>query len=203
MLSKVVVQATTGRLDEQAPLLSMLREDTREWHQRVEAKLQPAGDWTLTGYAAMLQAFHEVIGPLEPRLGDLLGDVFTSPPPLSRTDRIRTDLELLGRDTSPMSGASQLRVKSLPDAYGIGYVVQGSLLGGAVIVRQLRKASSSHPVPTTYLGLYGDELAGAWRRFCHALNSFGQTITHDERHHTIQAAINTFRAFERALDQHS
>lgn len=193
---------TTSCLDEQtgAPLLSTLREGTREWHLRVEARLQPAGQWTLVGYAAMLRAFHQVIHSLEPQLCKLLGDAFIPPPPFSRTDRIRKDLEELG--AAPLTTyASPLRVESAADAYGIGYVLQGSLLGGAVIARQLRAAYSNQPVPTAYLELYGDELPGAWRRFCHELNSFGRKVTADERQQTTQAAIDTFRAFESAFER--
>jgi heme oxygenase len=168
-------------------------------HRRVEASLLPPFLWTRAHYGAMLQAFHRVIAPAEPALCDLLGDVFIPPPPLSRAERIQADLRAIGLDVPPTPHDHHLIVESRADAYGVGYVLQGSLLGGAVIARQLRAGCGDQPVPTGYLELYGDGLSGAWKRFCHAANSFGRESGDDERRRATQAAIDTFRAVERAL----
>jgi len=198
---EIVVPEASGYLDEDAApeLLSTLRQATRELHERVEATLQSPDGWTVARYAAMLQAFHQVIAPVEPRLCALLGSVFVPPPPVSRAERIRSDLAALGRETVALAVEPRLRLESQADAYGIGYVLQGSLLGGAVIVKQMRAGGADQPVPTGYLEMYGQGLAGAWKRFCHAANSFGRQIRDDERQRATQAATDTFRAFECAL----
>ena len=188
--------------EESAPeLLSTLRDATGELHQRIEAKLLPDGQCTRARYGAMLQAFHQVISPVETRLCDLLGDDFLPPPPMSRAERIRADLGTLGREILPGPDSDRLTVESQADAYGVAYVLQGSLLGGTVLLKQMRRDPSKEPIPAGYLELYGDGLAEAWRRFCQAANSFGREIGIDERQRTAKAAIDAFRAFERALDR--
>ena len=152
-------------------------------------------------YGAMLQAFHQIIAPVEPRLCELLGEVFIPPPPRSRAERIRADLKALNREIVPVAADDRLVVGSPAEAYGVAYVLQGSLLGGAVIARQMGADCRDRPIPTSYLELYGDGLRDAWTRFCQAANSFGRAVGEDERRHVTNAAIGTFRAFDRAFDR--
>ena len=183
-------------------LLATLRDATRASHARVEAKLlPPAGAWTSSRYRRMLETFDHVISPVESRLCEFLGDVFIAPLPATRAERLHLDLETLGRGVSTAPDGAPLRVDSQADAYGVGYVFQGSLLGGAVIARQLRASPETQSVSTRYLHLYGDGLGDAWRRFSHAANAFGRQATAAERTQATQAAIEAFRAFDRAFDR--
>ena len=79
---EVMAPDRSAHLDEPATQewLSTLRQATRELHGRVEASLHSPHGWTLARYGAMLQAFHQVISPVEQRLCDLLGSVFIPPP---------------------------------------------------------------------------------------------------------------------------
>jgi heme oxygenase len=177
-----------------ADLLTTLRLATRELHHRLEAQLQPTTEWTLERYAAMLQAFHQVIAPVESHLCERLGDIFVPPPPLSRTERLRSDLRALGQKVLPPARETRLAVQSPAEAHGVGYVLQGSLLGGAAIARQVRACCAHTAEPFAYLNLYGAGLSAAWKEFCQALNVFGRDLSDADRHRATTAAAETFRA---------
>ena len=191
------------RLDQNASpdFISSLRDATRAWHDRVEARLLPPGAWTPGHYRRMLETFDQVISPIESRLCDLLGDAFIAPPPATRATQLRLDLDALGRRASPLLAGAPLRVEAHADAFGVGYVFQGSLLGGAVIARQLRASAGTASLSTNYLRLYGDGLGAAWRRFTGAANAFGRQATAVERTQATQAAVEAFRAFDDAFDR--
>jgi heme oxygenase len=182
-------------------LLSQLRAATYDLHQRVEEKLTPQGPWTVARYCRLLQGFEQIVSPVEPSLGEQLGELFVPPSSSSRTECIRADLRAMGCDVLVGHEPLLSPVKSRAEAFGVSYVLQGSLLGGAIIVRHLRRGHGGEPVPARYLDLYGDGLSFAWKRFRDALNAFGESIDHTERRHASDAAIQTFLAFDRAFDR--
>lgn len=142
---------------------------------------------------------YSVIAPVEGVLSDRLGEVFAVPPPGSRVDRLRADLAELGWEVAPVA-VDAVAVSSQAEAFGVGYVLQGSLLGGAIIARQARADCGDPVIPTRYLSLYGTELGLAWRRFCAAANAFGDDAPAGEHRRAVAAAIDTFAAHEAALD---
>lgn len=182
-------------------LLSLLRATTHDLHQRVEEKLTPQGPWTVARYCRLLQGFDQIVSPVDASLSKQLGDLFVPPSSSSRTECIRADLRAMGCEVlvghEPLLGPVQSRA----EAFGVGYVLQGSLLGGAIIVRHLRRDRGGEPLPARYLDLYGDGLPFAWKRFRDAVNAFGESVDRTGRRHASNAAIQTFLAFDRALDR--
>lgn len=175
-----------------------VRHATRAPHQRIESRLGDDGSpWTLDRYRRLLQMTYAVIAPLELHLAERLGPVFAAPPPLTRAQCLEADLVALGASLPNVEQAS-VPVASLSDAIGAGYVLQGSLLGGAIISRQLRHDCGA--VRTSYLELYGRHLGAAWARYCAAVNEFGSSTSEADRQQVIASALRTFEAFDLALD---
>jgi heme oxygenase len=58
-----------------------------------------------------------------------------------------------------------------------GYVLQGSLLGGAVICRQIRSSNVMPHVPAMCLELYGARPVEGWKRMCGAIHAFWRPPT--------------------------
>jgi len=77
-------------------------------------------------------------------------------------------------------------------------VLQGSLLGGAVIARLLQTHTEVSAAQTTYLRMYGEQLGGVWKRFTTALDDYGIRASDAERDQAIDAARDTFGAFSAA-----
>lgn len=151
----------------------------------------------------MLRMFHAVIAPVETTLVDHLGGLFAAPPPATRTARLAADLSALGLE--PPAGpalrtAPAVTIASRAEAFGAGYVLQGSLLGGAVICRQMRSSDALPHVPAAYLELYGARLGETWKRLCAAIDAFGDTADDHQRELAVSAAIRTFEACDAAFD---
>jgi heme oxygenase len=192
--------ATMGTLH-MDDLLDRMRATTRARHAHLESRLgSHERPWTRAKYARLLRISYAVIAPVEDLVVDRLGVLVAAPPPATRAERLRADLTELGHDPRTRTGPRRPQVESEADAFGVGYVLQGSLLGGAVIARQIRSDCAGPEIPTRYLELYGPELPKVWARYCAALNEFGRAAAEAERQGVVAAASATFEAFGAALD---
>lgn len=180
-------------------LLDDMRHATRPLHRHVEARLGDGQSaWTIEQYVRLLQITHAIVHPLEPVLDARLGDVFRAPPPANRRCRLEADLHAMGAETR--SVPCELVVESDAQAFGVGYVLQGSLLGGAVVSRQVRQAIGGGAA-TGYFGMYGNALGAAWSRYCASLNAFGEAAGAADRAAAVSAAVAAFSAFDLAIDR--
>ena len=180
-------------------LLTDVRHATRTLHRHVEARLGDGHSvWTIEQYVRLLRITYAIVHPLEPALDARLGDVFSAPPPVNRSRRLLADLHAMGAE--PRSVPCELVVESDAQAFGVGYVLQGSLLGGAVISRQVRQAIGS-AAATGYFEMYGNALGAAWSRYCAALNAFGEAARVADRAAAVSGAVAAFSAFDRAIDR--
>jgi heme oxygenase len=180
-------------------LLDDLRHATRTLHRHVEARLgEGHSSWTAEQYVRLLQITHAIVHPLEPVLDERLGDVFSAPPPANRCQRIEADLHAMGAVTCAVPCG--LVVESDAEAFGVGYVLQGSLLGGAVISRQIRQTVGTGAA-TGYFEMYGNGLGAAWSRYCASLNAFGESARVADRAAVVSAAVAAFSAFGVAIDR--
>jgi len=80
-----------------------------------------------------------------------------------RVPALRHDLHALGEPLPPVAGAAEASIEAA-QAWGMLYVVEGSMLGGRVIARQLRRQQPSLEGALAYFDL-GSEEPAAWRRF--------------------------------------
>lgn len=188
-----------GRVPATADLLEDMRRETAASHARLEERLGLlAPDSTLDRYVQFLQATFDVVSGLDGALLSFLGDTYALPGHESRVERLEHDLEALAGGAMRNTTIELPPVTTPAAAFGAGYVVQGSLLGGAVIVRHLRERFALGDAGTRYLHGYGDGLGPAWRRFTQALNEYGHRASTGSRHLAIDTASQTFMAFEQA-----
>ena len=178
---------------------SEVREATRTQHEDLERRLAlTPGDITLDSYRRFLEMTASVVIPLEGPIAERLGDLFRVEG-ANRAQRLTSDLAALGLSTRATPPATLPDVSSHADAFGIAYVLQGSLLGGVGIAQILGKHLARAETSMSYLTLYGPHLGHAWQRFTAGLDTFGATAAPDERARTIAAAVATFAAFDSAL----
>ena len=188
-----------GSLNERS-LLQALRTATGAAHAQVESRLALTGEHcSVTQYAALLRALFAVVEPSEHAIHEYLRDHVDLQRgivglPLSRTERLRQDLDRLGATTDGPPTPVPV-IASAAQAFGAAYVLQGSLLGGAVIARALRARLGLASDTMTYLRLYDDGLGQAWREFTQALEAFGRTNPS-----AWPAVINSARATFHAVD---
>ena len=142
-----------------------LKGETADLHARVEGNLRFATRADYARYLSVMADMHDAYDPLfrdmpEPLVAGRLG----------KSARARADLTALGATASPL-------VVSVPrlgraEALGALYVLEGSSLGGRVLLRLLRERHGPG-LPVSYLEGYGAATSSMWRALASALEAYG------------------------------
>lgn len=149
--------------------LERLREATRNAHEGLEARLDILNRMdTLAGRQTLAAGFHAFHAGVElataPHLANLPGLEFAS---RRRTPLLEADLERLGvRAGAPASVAPP---RSVAEALGLLYVVEGSSLGGKVIAKQAA-ARGLDLEGLSFLNPYGERTGEYWKGFLSILD---------------------------------
>ncbi|MEI4264152.1 biliverdin-producing heme oxygenase [Roseovarius sp. D0-M9] len=177
-----------------------LRARTSLLHDQAEALLGlPDSITSRSEYADWLAHFLAFYDPLERAFGafskwDIL-EPFSTKSTHSR--RLIRDLGALGFDLRALSHAPNARIPTMPTfahALGARYVLEGSALGGKVILRNLQQRIGAEIAGATdFFGGVEPAPSSDWRVFKKALDRFGDQ--HPEaREDVLTGAEETFRA---------
>lgn len=82
-------------------------------------------------------------------------------------------------------------------AAGALYVLEGSTLGGQIIVKHLQKAMPSNFVNTTYFSCYQQKTGSMWKEFLQQLTALPQSMIEEQQ--IIKGAIITFKIIDSLL----
>jgi heme oxygenase len=195
-------------------VLTRLRSSTADAHRRVEARLFPSALTGRAAYTGMLQVLLALHEPHEKRFGDLGGfDVLGIDLPARRkAPQLRADLVALHGAEPPVHGRSRAPLGSLPNddppnddlmaALGAFYVLEGSTLGGRVLLREVRERLGD--VPTGFLAGYGDQTGHRWKQTRAALVAGVATAPAFDQaaDRLVRGAIDTFAELDRLLDEY-
>lgn len=147
---------------------SILKEETKSEHDKTEESLQSKKifdrSYTLEDYKNLLIHNYLLISKYEPQVNKLL----VSYPELkldlrTKINAITTDLNNLGVDLNNDFNADKLDNEA--EAFGALYVMEGSTLGGNVIMKQLRKNPAFEDITFNYFGIYGGKTGLLWQEF--------------------------------------
>lgn len=154
-------------------ILDRLKTETQPWHDRVEELAGSDrimdGTFTPDDYTTLIIRHSVLHGALEPRLESFFADH-----PVDGLDFAqRRKLPSLHRDIRELNirlpdvhFVPETITDTLPKALGCMYVLEGSMLGGAVIRRHLEKNPRFAAVPAFhYLGFYGEKTGPLWKEF--------------------------------------
>jgi heme oxygenase (biliverdin-IX-beta and delta-forming) len=179
-------------------ILSALRRETAPLHARLDGALDfsPAR-LDRARYGRFLHATAELLDPLEqalaaaPDFGAHLPD-----------RELREKRALLARDLTALGVCDPVVPAAVPPladaaaAFGAAYVLEGSMLGGAVLAKSLGPSLAlSREQGLAYLTAYGPELGVMWQRFVAALTAFGAELDDGARARLIASARAVFDAF--------
>lgn len=166
--------------------VACLRQATRERHERLERRLDAAAQLAdpqrRPRFLARYAALHL---PAEAALAPFLADM----PDLA--------FEARSRARRPGSGARPMEAGfpqpgTEAEALGMLYVLEGSLLGGRVILRAVAEAGGDTD-QLGFLAPYGEETGRQWRSFLQVLERSLQEEAQVE-----QACLGAQRAFDHA-----
>lgn len=140
-----------------------------------------------------------VIAPVEAvakRLSGASRAVFEGYRP--RAPLAQADLAIIGAELPPLAVLEEPRFNSPEEWLGFRYVIEGSSLGGALILRRL--AASGCVIPgLRFFDAHGERRGVEWQNFCAMLDAaLGNDRSRDAAAH---AAGETFDAIRRAMEE--
>lgn len=180
-------------------ILECLRADTRSLHERVEKRVDlPRRCATKQAYRSLLVQMFGLHTAVETVLSRL--DWTNTGIDLAqrrKTHLIRADLTFLdGQDMDSAPSCECVpEVRTLAEGFGCLYVVEGSTLGGQMILRQLQRTLElGQGNGASFFASYGREVGSMWRAFGEAAKA--HCTTEIRIREAVGAAIATFQAFE-------
>jgi heme oxygenase len=181
--------------------MASLKRHTEDLHRRVEAAVDIVGRTRTAGeYGALLARLYGFYEPFERRLGAVEGldDLGLDLAARRKAPLLAADLAGLGYGSGDL--AALPRCAGLPgprtvaEAVGCLYVLEGATLGGRFIRRQVERALGSSGVGSAFFSSYGEDVGRMWAAFGAAAES--AVITEEGRSVARGFAASTFEAFE-------
>jgi len=154
---------------ETAVALAALRAATAGLHANLEAGLPIARPHAgRAEYAAHIAAMHGWLAPFEASLwGDEWPREIDAAERARKREWLEADIEIARADgfltAPPRCAIAAPSFDTLAQRIGWAYVVEGSTLGGRVLLARLHR--TLHPWPARFLVAYGNEGARRWRDF--------------------------------------
>jgi heme oxygenase len=185
-------------------MLAQLRHATAARHAALDGAsfILHATTITRAQYGSFLHSMRDVVSPLEERIY-AIADFQRLLPDAQlrrRASLLTSDLAAIGAADVPPDNAPAAHelpaIDKLSQAFGCGYVLEGSSLGGAVLARTLGPLLSLSPHSgMRYWTAYGDQVGPMWLRFVAALESWASKVSLSEREVVTQTACATFDTF--------
>ncbi len=164
-----------------------LREGTRAEHERLDGLFEAFDLADAGAYARFLNAHAEALLPVEAALDGVADRVIADWAERKRSAEVLADLAALGAPTPAAPAAAT--IETIPAIAGALYVIEGSRLGGRMLVKQVGAG-----LPTAYLG--GEQPRGRWPALLDAIDA---VLTDDvATEQAVLAARDVFDRFERA-----
>ena len=183
----------------------LLRSGTAAAHEAVEhATGLPDAVADMAGYRACLQGFASVILPLERSLRLVAGweDYGIDLAERARAPALLADLARLGLEPDGIAPAGVPAPADLAGGLGALYVIEGSVLGGRVILDALTaRLSADIAGATAFFGGRGPRTGLLWQTFRAALDRFGEDEP-EAKAAVVAAANRTFAAFTTTFQAH-
>lgn len=208
------VQASRGLPDEpearsscRGEARARLKHETAELHAWVEGRMAlPRRLASEESYRALLERFIGFVMPIEVELARFAWPDDLAFPARRKADLLGRDLLLLGHTPASLLHLTRFAaVPALPTlaaAFGCLYVLEGSTLGGRIILRRVRASLGREAGSgVAYFEGYGSRTGAMWSSF---LATLAREVTErraiDE---AVQGAATTFEALGRWLDPDS
>ncbi|MHA4895559.1 biliverdin-producing heme oxygenase [Pedobacter sp. PWIIR3] len=145
-----------------------------------------------TDYAQFLKGFYTYFSQVEAEIAP-----YITPKLLPDYDDrrnsgyLKTDIEELGGDVSDVKTTEMPKISNALQALGALYVMEGSIMGGRIIVQMLEKSGIRNGI--SFFSGYGADTGEKWGAFIEVLNS--QTNDKALQDQAIEAANQTFLLF--------
>ncbi len=175
-------------------LSTNIKEATKEAHQQLEKKvvLKLKSIRSNADYADVLKHFYAYFNTVEKAIKPYItSSVLPDYAERRHSGYLKADIEELGGDTSELPAVTVPQISSVPEALGALYVMEGSIMGGSIIVQMLAKYGVTKGV--SFFSGYGEATGQMWGKFVAVLNA--QAENEKQQILAIKAANETFSNF--------
>jgi heme oxygenase len=177
-----------------------LRNETRLQHKLVEVACNlPNAVQSISDYKNCLLNFYSIYCPLELHIASFkdLEQMGLSMQERARMPDLQQDLRLMNVDPDLWCDAAPHALPSLPEfpfALGALYVLEGSTLGGQIIMSALQQQMRTPlDMPGGFFAGRGKTTGPLWHQFCVILDAYGQQFPETQAD-VVEGAKRTFNA---------
>jgi heme oxygenase (biliverdin-IX-beta and delta-forming) len=182
-----------------------LRAETAKLHTQLEelpiSQSIISPDITKEQYAEYLLRMHDVVKDTEENIIPVISDIVTDFETRKKTQYIQDDLKYIGKNFSENKfPLSESRTFTPAFALGIYYVVEGSSLGGRVILKNIKPALDlDENGGARYFAGYGASTGSTWRNFIMMMEAYAtKTNSADD---IVSGANYAFGAIKKHLEE--
>jgi len=174
-------------------MLNKLREATNELHKQIEQG-NLAGDImsrtiTLENYKILLLQNYVAYKIVDTEISKFIVD-FNS----DKAERIEKDLKSLGVNTEVYKEfESDFKIANFAEAWGAWYVVEGSVLGGMMISKEISNCNNLAEIEEHHFFNGNRQSVNGWKIYCSALKTI--EFSEEEEAAALEKAKETFQFF--------
>ncbi len=177
-----------------------LREATKTAHLELERKvIQKLKDIrSNSDYADLLSYFYAYFSRLEQAIEPhITGDILPDYKERRKADRLKNDMADLGSADTPLPQTETPVITNPLEAMGALYVMEGSVMGGGIIIKMLAEKGGITQGISFFSG-YGEATREKWTEFTAILDKLATTP--EEKQAVINAANQTFERFSASMN---
>jgi heme oxygenase len=173
-------KTNTGVITPDAEFLGQLRGRTAALHQHLEdlplSKSLMSDNVTPATYAWYLTCMKDVMAAYDEQILPIIEDQVPQASDRLKQEAIAADLNALESDGVDLDESTPLKVPQIPDdafAWGMAYVIEGSTLGGRVILKHITpKLDVTEERGARFFAGYGADTGMMWKSFLAALTAY-------------------------------
>lgn len=180
-------------------LSNSLKESTKEAHLSLEKKVvqKMKAIRSDADYADFLKHFYAYFDQVEQAIAPYItADILPDHAERRNSLYLKQDILELGADVQDLPAAQAPQINQTIAALGALYVMEGSIMGGPIIVKMLEKSGITKGV--SFFSGYGEATGNMWGKFVAILNAHAQSPEDEQL--AIDAANATFSNFEKVFD---
>lgn len=180
--------------------LSRLKADTSALHRKLERAPVSANlmnpSVTKQQYMQYLAAMRQVIAWTESQVFPIIEPIINDIESRRKLHTIDRDLDNLQWFAHDLHSDFNPSVSSMSPSVLLGfmYVVEGSSLGGMVILKHLQPQDFITPDTTNFLTTYGEQIGTYWKKFSMTMSAY--TVKNRIESDVIQGARDAFNAID-------
>ena len=188
----------------QSQIFARLKQSTQAIHKDLEAAVNlPHSLHSVGDYRNLLERFHILYALYEVEMRALATELSPWLPDIAermRTESLCHDLRRLGDEPSSLAAPDVPRVRSVAQAWGCLYVLEGSTLGGQIISRHLADLAFIPSNARSFFAGYGSRVGEMWTKFKTAVEGYSQANPQDDDA-IVASAVETFQTFYQQLSR--